>query len=71
MSPMSIRRSVVASVMLAGEASRLWKPGGLPSGNFTLKAWLNEKMTLALPVTLNAGRHFMWNSPRAKLAASR
>lgn len=44
---------------------------GLPAGNFTLKAWLDEKTTLEQPVTLKAGQTLRVDFPGAKLAASR
>jgi plastocyanin len=48
-----------------------FKLGGLPAGNFTLKAWLDEKTTLEQPVTLKAGQTLHVEFPGAKLAASR
>jgi len=47
-----------------------YKLGGLPAGNFTLKAWLDEKTTLEQPVTLRAGQTLHVDFPGAKLAAS-
>ena len=48
-----------------------FKLSGLPAGNFTLKAWLDEKTTLEQPVTLKAGQTLHVEFPGTKLAASR
>jgi hypothetical protein len=52
-------------------ANGQFKLGGLPPGNFTLKAWLDEKTTLEQPVTLKAGQTLRVDFPGAKLASSR
>jgi plastocyanin len=43
----------------------------LPAGNFTLKAWLDEKTTLEQPVTLKPGQTLRVDFPGTKLAATR
>jgi plastocyanin len=48
-----------------------FKLSNLPAGNFTLKAWLDEKTTLEQPVSLKAGQTLHVEFPRTKLAASR
>lgn len=53
-----------------GEDGR-FKLSGLPAGNFTLKAWLDEETTLEQPVTLKAGQALHVNFSGTKLAASR
>jgi hypothetical protein len=58
---MIIQRLHVEGVLLSG----------LPAGNFTLKAWLDEKTTLEQPVTLKAGQTLHVEFSGTKLAASR
>jgi plastocyanin len=48
-----------------------FKLGGLPAGNFKLKAWLDEKTTLEQPVSLKPGQTLRVEFPGGKLAASR
>jgi hypothetical protein len=42
-----------------------------PAGNFTLRAWLDEKTTLEHPVTLKVGQMLRMDFPGTRLAASR
>jgi plastocyanin len=53
------------------DADGRFKMTGLPTGNFTLKAWLDEKTTLEQPVTLRAGQTLRVDVPGTRLAASR
>jgi hypothetical protein len=55
----------------ATSADGHFKLNGLPSGNFTLKAWLDEKTTLEQPVSLKPGKALHVEFPGGKLAASR
>jgi plastocyanin len=53
------------------DAGGRFKMTGLPAGNFTLKAWLDEKTTLEQPVTLKSGQTLRVDFPGARLTASR
>lgn len=53
------------------DAGGRFKLTGVPAGNFTLKAWLDEKTTLEQPVTLKAGQTLRVDFPGARLATSR
>ncbi len=48
-----------------------FKLGGLPAGNFTLKAWLDDKTMLEQPVSLKPGPTLRVELPGATLAAPR